>query len=219
MHAVVFTSCICVSSSVFSQVALCWTLPFMVHLVTLIQWSTRSVTVLGFTTCFEVYQRSSHVTMHVWRLNPQWRLGICAKTPTPLPNTKAATILNRATKPVAVGISHTRRLTTTWVMQVRCDLPGQNVTVIPLTCKSWHTEITIEEFVESVCILRQVWNLAGTFHGKNKAGGTSFNVAPFVQKFNIFVIAKWKHIQIGGFIYLSNVDLWNDLILPFPVID
>lgn len=118
-----FTSSVCVSSSsVFCQAESCWTLPSTVHLVTLTQWCMRSVTVLGFTTCFEVYQRSSHVMMHVWRLSPQWRLEICVRTPTPLPNTKAATILNLATKLVAVGISHIRRSTITWVMQVRWSL-------------------------------------------------------------------------------------------------
>lgn len=38
----------------------------------------------------------------------------------------------------------------------------------------------MEEFVESVCILRRVWNLAGT-----QRGGTSFHVTHLVQKWNI----------------------------------
>lgn len=139
VHTAMFTLCVCVSSfSKFPQVELCWTLPSMAHLVTLTQWSTRLVTVSGFTTCFEVYQRLNRVMTRVWRLSPQWRPEICVQTPTPLPNTKAATIPSRATKPVAVGISRTRRLTTTWVMQVRCYLPGQNITVTHArTDKHW----------------------------------------------------------------------------------
>lgn len=53
---------------------------------------------------------------------------------------------------------------------VFCHSLGQSVAVQPLACKKekyWHTKITVEEFVGSVCILRQVWNLAGTFHVEN----------------------------------------------------
>lgn len=115
-EAAVFTLCVFLK---FSQVEWCWTLPSMAHLVTLTQWSMRLAIVLGSTTCFEVYQRLNRVMTRVWRLSPQWRPEICAQTPIPLPNTKAAMILNQATKPVAVSTSHTHRSTTTWVTQVR----------------------------------------------------------------------------------------------------
>lgn len=116
-YTAVFTPCVFFLK--FSQVESCWTLPSMAHLATLTQWSMRLVIVLGSTTCFEVYQRLNRVMMRVWRLSPQWRPEICVQTPIPLPNTKAATIPNQATKPVAVSTSRTRRLTTTWVTQVR----------------------------------------------------------------------------------------------------
>lgn len=100
------------------QAELCWILPSTARLVTLTLWSTRSVTVLAFTMCFEAYRRWNRVTTLVWRRSPRWKLEICVQTPTPLPNTKAATIPIRAMKPVGAGTSRTRPSTTTWVMLV-----------------------------------------------------------------------------------------------------
>lgn len=100
------------------QAVLCWILPSMAPLVTLTPWSTRLVTVSAFTTCFGVYRRWNRATTRVWRLSPRWKLEICVQTPTPLPNTKAATILIQAMKPVGAGTSRTRPSTTTWVMLV-----------------------------------------------------------------------------------------------------
>ena len=170
----------------------CWTPLSTAPLATLTQWSTRSVTVLGFTTCFEVYRRSSHATTRVWRPSHRWRPEICARTPTPRPNTKAATIQSRATKPVAVGISHTHHLTTTWVMQVRRRLPGQNTAVIPLTRKNRHRDGRICW----VCVHTET----GVEFSRDTAGGTSFHVTHLVQKWNICCcrkgqLCKFRRIQ------------------------
>lgn len=100
------------------QVELCWIHPSMARLVTLTPWSTRSVTVLAFTTCFGAYRRWNRATTRVWRLSPRWKLEICVQTQTPLPNTKAATIPNQAMKPAGAGTSRIRPSTTTWVMLV-----------------------------------------------------------------------------------------------------
>lgn len=54
------------------------------------------------------------------------------------------------------------------------------------TCKNWWREFAVEKFVESMCILRKVWNLAGTFHGKITAAGASFHVTLFVLQLNIY---------------------------------
>lgn len=159
------------------QVESCWTPPSTAPLATLTQWSTRSVTVLDFTTYFEAYRRLSRATTRVWRLSRRWRPEICARTPTPRPNTKAATIQSRATKPVAVGISHTRHLTTTWVMQVRRRLPGQNIAVIPLARKNRHRDGGICW----VCVHTET----GVEFSRDTAGGTSFHVTHLVQKWNI----------------------------------
>lgn len=114
-------SSVCPTSSAFLyviQVGLCWILPSTARSVTPTPWSTRSVTVSAFTTFFGAYRRSSRATMCVWRPSPRWKLEICARTPTPPPNTKAAMIPTQATKPVGAGTSHTHPSTTTWVMQV-----------------------------------------------------------------------------------------------------
>lgn len=209
----------CVSTDlyVFSQVELCWILPSMVRLVTPTRWSTRSVTVLGFTMCSEVYPRSNPAMMHVWRLSRRWRLEICVRTPTPPQNTKAAMILSRATKPAAVGISHTHRSITTWVMQVRLSVHmcfaahlGSCYSSTSRMHRNWHMKVTVEEFVGSVRILRQVWNLAGTFHVEN----TSFYVVPFVQKFNFLHFRlKWKkEIWLNRWFIIL---IWLDLIAAF----
>lgn len=153
-----FTSCVCISYfSVFFQVELCWILLFMVCLVTLTQWSMRSVTVLGFTMCFEVYQRLNHATMHVWKLSPQWRLEICVQTLTPPRNTKAAMILSRAMKPVAVGISRTHHLITTWVIQVRWHqyvlsyFPGKR-SQLYLSYSNTNTHRSLLRILLSLCV-------------------------------------------------------------------
>lgn len=112
------------------QVELCWIHPSMARLVTLTPWSTRSVTVLAFTTCFGAYRRWNHATTRVWRLSPRWKLEICVQTQTPLPNTKAATIPIQAMKPAGAGTSRIRPSTTTWVMLVSYKPKDHTLTFI-----------------------------------------------------------------------------------------
>ena len=56
-------------------------------------------------------------------------------------------------------------------------LPEQNLRLC-LSCAKTDTEITAEEFVESMC-MRDDWNFAGKNNWKNTAGGTSFYVSRF----------------------------------------